>query len=55
MQLIKNKSGPNIEPCDTPAFTGNQSDFWSLSRHVDIYDPKNFDEGAIRNLESRKI
>ena len=40
--LIKNKSGSSIDPCDTLAFTGNQSDFCPLSRTCWYLRSKNY-------------
>ena len=29
---IRKKSGPRIDPCDTPAFSGNHSEVWPLTK-----------------------
>ena len=44
LMQIRKKSGPRMEPCGTPGFTGNHLDIWPFSRTLKSIAPEAFNE-----------
>ena len=45
LMYIKKKNGPKMDPCSTPAFTGNHSDVWPFRTTLwNLFVKKTFNE-----------